>query len=45
MDKERWMTKDGAEHLKHEAKKPKDHEFSEVMWSSDSSGDEDLHGM
>lgn len=45
VDKERWMTKDGAEHLKHEAKKAKDHEFSEVMWSSDSSGDEDLHGM
>ena len=45
VDKERWMTKDDAEHLEHEAKKPKDHEFSEVMWSSDSSGYEDLHGM
>jgi len=34
VDKERWMTKDGAEHLEHETKKPKyhpDHEFSEVM--------------
>ncbi|XP_068738174.1 uncharacterized protein [Montipora capricornis] len=39
------MTKDGAEDLEHEAKKPKyhpDHEPCEDMWSSDSSGDEDL---
>lgn len=40
--KERWMIKDGAEHLVHQAKKPKDHpdhEPLEDMWSSDSSGD------
>ena len=43
--KERWMIKDGTEHLVHQAKKPKDHpdhEPLEDMWSSDSSGDEDL---
>ena len=54
VQKEHWMTEDGAEDLEHEAKKPKyhpDHEPCKHMWSSDSSGDEDLeaampnHGM
>lgn len=44
---ERWTTKDDAEHFEHEAKRTKndpEHEFCEEtnIWSSDSSGDDDL---